>query len=61
MLPLVATLAMGAMARRHASAPAGAQTADTGVMGMLGPLVGGNSGGGSVAGDVMGMLGKFLR
>jgi len=61
MLPLVATLAMGAMARRHASAPAGAQTADTGLMGMLGPLLGGNSGGGSVANDVMGMLGKFLR
>jgi len=49
------------MARRHASAPAGAQTADTGLMGMLGPLLGGNSGGGSVANDVMGMLGKFLR
>ncbi|HKV99784.1 MAG TPA: DUF937 domain-containing protein [Vicinamibacterales bacterium] len=64
MLPLVATLAMGAMARRHASAPAGAQTADTGLMGMLGPLLGGGSAGGSGgsgAGDLMGMLGKLLR
>jgi len=61
MLPLVATLAMGAMARRHASAPAGAQTADAGLGGMLGPLLDSSRSGGSVANDVMGMLGRLLR
>lgn len=65
MLPLVAALAMGAMSHRRSSPlPGGPQTADAGLMGMLGPLLGGSAnqaGGPSLAGEVMGMLGKFLR
>src|SRR5262249_19040574 len=63
MLPLVATLAMGALSHRRASAlPGNSQTADGGLMGMLGPLLGSNQpGGSSIAGDVMGMLGRVLR
>jgi hypothetical protein len=57
----VATLAMGALARRSAAPYAGAvQTGDSGVLGMLAPLLDANKDG-SVTDDVMGMLGKFLR
>lgn len=63
MLPLVATLAMGALShRRAAPLPGSPQTADGGLMGMLGPLLGSNqAGGSSLAGDVMSMLGRALR
>ena len=64
MLPLVAALAMGAMSHRRTSPlPGTPQDADAGLMGMLGPLLGGSTqaGGSSLAGDVMGMLGKFLH
>jgi hypothetical protein len=60
MLPLVATLAMGALAKQTAGARAGATPVDPGVLGMLTPLLDSNKDG-SVADDVMGMLGKFLR
>ena len=63
MLPLVATLAMGALSHRRASPlPDSPQTTDGGLMGMLGPLLGSSqSGGSSLASDVMGMLGRALR
>jgi hypothetical protein len=60
MLPLVATLAMGALARQTAAPRSSATPADTGVLGMLTPLLDSNKDG-SVTDDVMGMLGKFLR
>ena len=60
MLPLVATLAMGALARQTAGRRASAAPADSGVLGMLTPLLDSNKDG-SVTDDVMGMLGKFLR
>jgi hypothetical protein len=63
MLPLVATLAMSALSKQAAasttttgSAPAPPQ----GVLGMLSPLLDSNRDG-SIADDVMGMVGKFLR
>jgi hypothetical protein len=62
MLPLVATLAMSALSKQAAatttrgSAPAPQQ----GVLGMLSPLLDSNRDG-SIADDVMGMVGKFLR
>ena len=65
MLPLVAALAMGAMSHRCVSPlPDTPQGADAGLMNMLGPLLGGGAnpaGGSSIAGDVIGMLGKYLR
>jgi hypothetical protein len=60
MLPLVATLAMGALARQTAGPRSSAAPADSGVLGMLTPLLDSNKDG-SVTDDVMGMLGKFLR
>jgi hypothetical protein len=61
MLPMVATLAMGALAKQSAAPHAGAvQTGEAGVLGMLTPLLDANKDG-SVTDDVMGMLGKFLR
>lgn len=61
MLPLVATMAMaalskGAGSRGGATSPAGAE----GLFGMLGPLLDGNRNG-SMADDVIGMIGKFLK
>ena len=62
MLPLVATLAMGALSRQAATRSnlRGTEAAQPGVLGMLTPLLDSNKDG-SVADDVMGMLGKFLR
>ena len=60
MLPLVATLAMGALARQTGGPRSSATPADSGVLGMLTPLLDSNKDG-SVTDDVMGMLGKFLR
>jgi hypothetical protein len=64
MLPLVATLAMGALARQSSAAHAGAvqagQPEQAGVLGMLTPLLDANKDG-SMTDDVMAMLGKFLR
>src|SRR5262245_39745973 len=61
MLPMVATLAMGALAKQSAAPRAGAvQTGQSSVLGMLTPLLDSNRDG-SVTDDVMGMLGKFLR
>jgi len=62
MLPLLASLAMGALSQQTASAglrgspAAGAQG---GVLAMLTPLLDSNQDG-SIADDVMGMLGKFM-
>jgi hypothetical protein len=61
MLPMVATLAMGALAKRSAAPQAGAaQAGQSDLLGMLTPLLDANKDG-SVTDDVMGMLGKFLR
>jgi hypothetical protein len=57
---LLPALAMGALAKQIAGARAGATPVDPGVLGMLTPLLDSNKDG-SVADDVMGMLGKFLR
>ena len=54
MLPIVATMVMGGLAKQNA----GQAQASTGG-GLLGMLDQNNDG--SVADDVMGMLGKFLR
>jgi hypothetical protein len=62
LLPLAATLMMGAFAKQHAqagSALPGGQAAGGGLAGMLGGLLG-QGGGGSAMGDVTGMLGKIL-
>jgi hypothetical protein len=62
MLPLVATLAMGALSRQASRPNVGGPPApgQAGVLGMLAPLLDSNRDG-SVADDVMGMFGKFLR
>ncbi len=61
MLPLVATLAMGALSKQTANSRlAGPAAAQPGVLGMLAPLLDSNRDG-SVADDVMGMLGKLMR
>ena len=61
MLPLVATLAMGALSKQTAGgARADTAAAAPGLLGMLTPLLDSNRDG-SVADDVMGMVGKFLR
>lgn len=63
MLPVVATLAMGALSK-HASQQglgAGDQQSSSGdLLGMLGGFLGGGSNA-SLAGDVLGMVGKFLQ
>jgi hypothetical protein len=60
MLPLVATLAMGAMSRQTAARGAPTTAAAPGLLGMLTPLLDSNRDG-SVADDVMGMLRNFGR
>jgi hypothetical protein len=64
MLPVLATLAMGAMAKQTAgrgpSRLPGAPAAGAGAAGMLGSLLDRDKDG-SIADDVLGMLGKFLR
>jgi hypothetical protein len=62
LLPLAATLMMGAFARQHAQAASvvpGGQTTGGGLASVLGNLLG-QGGGGSAMGDVTGMLGKIL-
>jgi hypothetical protein len=61
MLPMVAALAMGALSKQTAGArQGGAAAVQPGLLGMLAPLLDSNKDG-SVADDVMGMMGKFLR
>ena len=60
MLPILATLAMGALSKGSAPAGGTAAASGSGIFGMLGPLLDSNRNG-SVADDVMGMLGKFLK
>ena len=60
MLPLVATLAMGALSKQAAATRGPASAPHAGVLGMLTPLLDSNRDG-SIADDVMGMFGKFLR
>lgn len=61
MLPLLATLAMGAMAKQRKSATQGAgATRSGGLAGMLEPLLD-RDGDGSIVDDLGGMLGGFLN
>lgn len=67
LLPVVATMAMGALAKGGAqqgflgqSAAAAAPQASSGIMGMLTPFLDSNRDG-SIADDVLGMVGKMLR
>lgn len=61
MLPVLATLAMGALSKQAAGARPGPGAANAGgLFGMLAPMLDADKDG-SVADDVMGMLGKFLR
>ncbi|MEZ5319003.1 MAG: DUF937 domain-containing protein [Vicinamibacterales bacterium] len=62
MLPIVASIAMGAMSRRATSSPGAAAPAATGggLLDMLTPLLDQNRDG-SVADDVLGMLGRAFR
>lgn len=57
MLPVVATLVMGSLSKRAATGPSG--TSDTAAGGLLSSLLDQNRDG-SVADDVMGMLGRFM-
>ncbi len=57
MLPLAATLLMGALARRN---PAGSGLNGGGIASMLGPLLDSNRDG-SIVDDVTGMIGRFLK
>ncbi|MEO5924962.1 MAG: DUF937 domain-containing protein [Bryobacteraceae bacterium] len=62
MLPIVATMVMGAMSKQNSGQAAGMGASAGGAMsggGLLGSLLDQNKDG-SVADDVMGMLGKFL-
>jgi hypothetical protein len=59
MLPLVATMVMGALARRSGGGAAGL-SGGGGLAGMLGSMLDGNRDG-SIAEDVTGALGKFLN
>ncbi len=63
MLPVVATMMMGAMSKQ-AGQPAGLQTGAGGganaLLGMLAPMLDSNRDG-SMVDDVVGMLGKFLK
>lgn len=57
MLPIVATMVMGSLSKRSANAPPAAASASVG--GLLGSLLDQNRDG-SIADDVVGMLGRFL-
>jgi hypothetical protein len=60
MLPLVATLAMGAMSKQTAAArTTGVPAAQSGLLSMLTPLLDSNRDG-SIADDLFGKLGKFM-
>ncbi|MEO5898064.1 MAG: DUF937 domain-containing protein [Vicinamibacterales bacterium] len=59
MLPLVATMVMGALARRSGGSAAGL-SGSGGLAGMLGSMLDSNHDG-SIADDVTGALGKFLK
>jgi hypothetical protein len=65
MLPLVASLAMGALSQHASSSsfnPNTAQLGGGGLLDMLAPMLGGGAGGGtSAAGGLMGMLGQVFR
>jgi hypothetical protein len=62
MLPMVATLAMGALSRQKANAQAAAPSPSPtdGLTGMLGQFLDANKDG-SIADDVLGMASKFFR
>lgn len=60
MLPLVATLAMGALSKQASTTRGPASAPQSGVLDMLTPLLDSNRDG-SITDDVMGMFGKFLR
>jgi hypothetical protein len=60
MLPLVATLAMGALSKQAARSGPSAAAAQPNILEMLTPLLDANKSG-SVADDIVGMLGKLLR
>jgi hypothetical protein len=60
MLPLVATMVMGALARRSGPATSAGLNSGGGLAGMLGPLLDSNRDG-SIVDDVTGMLGKFMK
>jgi hypothetical protein len=61
MLPLLASLAMGALSKRSAASGyrADAAAGQGGILDMVGSLLNSDRGG-SIAGDVLGMLGKFM-
>ncbi|XOV85542.1 MAG: DUF937 domain-containing protein [bacterium] len=56
MLPMLATMAMGALSQKKAQAPAG----DTDLGGLLGAFLGGGDNN-SMVDDLLGMAGKFLK
>ena len=64
MLPMLASLAMAALAQRASRTSAGnvqlGPSAGGGLMDMLGPMLGGQQGGGGL-GDILGTLGGLLR
>jgi len=61
MLPMLATLAMGAMSQQHSTQSGAAGAAQGGgLLGMLAPMLDRNRDG-SVADDVLGMLGQAFR
>ena len=60
MLPLVATLAMGALSKQASTTRGPGSAPQSGVLDMLTPLLDSNRDG-SITDDVMGMFGKFLR
>jgi hypothetical protein len=60
LLPLAATMVMGALARQRGSAPAAGAAATGGLTDMLGSMLDRDRDG-SVVDDVASMLGKFLK
>ena len=60
MLPLVATMVMGALSKQSAPARSQAQAGNGGIFDMLAPMLDAD-GDGSVADDLLGMAGKFFR